>query len=164
MIPAPVLFLPSGHTLKKKGGEGMVMNQKPSGRASSMAGGLLTGLAVSTVITVLFTALAATMVDKQWIGEKDIGYCAMVILLAAPFWGAKTAERRIQRQKLLVCVISGSLYFLLLMAVTALFFGGQYEAVGVTLLLITAGSALTLLLGSGQNRGVKHKKRKRHNR
>lgn len=142
----------------------MVINRKPSGRASSMASGLLTGLAVSAAITVLLTAMAAKMVDMQWIGEKDIGYCAMIILLVAPFWGAKTAQKRIQRQRVVVCLVSGCLYFLMLMGITLLFFGGQYEAVGVTLLLVAAGSALTFLLGNGQNRVGKHKKRKRHNR
>lgn len=142
----------------------MVLNQKPSGRASSMAGGLMTGLAISVVITILLAALSAKMVDMQWIGEKDIGYCAMVILLAAPFWGARTAQKRIQRQRLMVCAISGGLYFLALMGITALFFGGQYEAVGVTFLLITAGSALTVLLGNKRSRAGKSRKRKRHNR
>lgn len=142
----------------------MVTNQKPSGRASSMAGGLLTGWTVSIIVTVLLTALAAKMVDSQVIGEKDIGYCAMVILLAAPFCGTRTAQKRIRRQQLIVSVISGSLYFLTLMGITALFFGGQYEAVGVTLLLVAAGSALTFLLGNRQSGTSKHRKRKMRNR
>jgi len=142
----------------------MVMNQKPSGRASSMAGGLAAGFTVSIAVTVLLCALSAKIVDLQWIGEKDIGYCAMVILLAAPFLGSKTAQKRIQRQRLTVCIISGSLYFLALMGITALFFGGQYEAVGVTMLMVAGGSVLSVLSGEGRNRAGKRRKKKRHNR
>ena len=142
----------------------MVVNQKPSGRASSMPMGLTTGLVTSLGITILLAALSAKMVDMQWIEEKDIGYCAMVILLAAPYGGAVTAQNRIKRQRLLVCAISGGLYFLVLMGITALFFGGQYEAVGVTSLLIVGGTALSVLSGGQHNRAGKRRKKKWSNR
>ena len=142
----------------------MTVNQKPSGRASSMPVGLMTGLVVSLGITVLLAAVSAKLVDMQWVGEKDIGYCAMVILMAAPYGGARIAQKRIKRQRLTVCVISGGLYFLTLLAITALFFGAQYEAVWVTLLLITCGSALTMLTGEGKNRVGKRRNKKRYNR
>ena len=141
----------------------MVMNQKPSGRASSMPMGVLTGLAVSLSVTILLAAISAKLIDIQWIGEKDIGYCAMVILIAAPFAGAKSAQKRIKRQQLMVCGISAGLYFLMLLGITALFFGGQYEAVSVTLLLILAGAALTLLTGNGKHRAGKRRKKKMRN-
>lgn len=142
----------------------MVVNQKPSGRASSMPAGLMAGLVVSLAITVLLAALSAKMVDIQWIGERDIGYCAMVILMAAPFCGARTSQQRIKRQRLAVCAMSGGLYFLSLMGITALFFGGQYEAVGVTLLLVAGGSALTMLIGERTNRVGTRRKKKIYNR
>lgn len=142
----------------------MVTNQKPSGRASSMPTGLLTGLLVSLGITLLLAAVSAKLVDKRWIEEKDIGYCAMVILMAAPFIGNRVAQNRIKRQRLLVCAMSGGLYFLSLMGITALFFGGQYEAVGVTLLLIAGGSALTMLVGNRKKGGRNRKNKKRYNR
>ena len=142
----------------------MVLNQKPSGRASSMVGGLSAGLIGSATITAALAALSAKMVDLQWIGVKDIGYCAMVILIVAPFTGTCIAQNRIKRQRLVVSVISGSLYFLMLMGMTALFFGGQYEAVGVTLLLVFCGTALTLLARERKNRVGKRVKRKMYNR
>ena len=142
----------------------MVVNQKPSGRASSMPSGLVTGLSVSLCATLLLAAVSAKLLDLQWIGEKDIGYCAMVILLTAPFVGSKAAQARIKHQRLMVCAISAGLYFLTLMGITALFFGGQYEAVGVTLLLILCGASLSLLTGNGKNRGGKRGKKRRHNR
>lgn len=141
----------------------MVTNHKPSGRASSLAGGLAAGFSVAIVATVLLCALSAKMVDLQWIDEKDIGYCAMVILMAAPFLGTRTAQKRIQRQQLMVCVLSGSLYFIGLMAITALFFGGKYEAVAVTMLMVAAGTVLSVLTGNRKNRAGKGKKKRRHN-
>lgn len=142
----------------------MTVNQRPSGRASSMLSGLLAGLTLSIGITVLLAGLSAKLVDLQWIGEKSIGYCAMVILMSAPYFGAGLAYRRIKRQRLAVCVMSGGLYFLSLMGITALFFGGQYEAVGVTLLLVIGSVGLSLLVGDGRNRAGKNRKRRKSNR
>ena len=142
----------------------MVTNQKPSGRAASMPMGLLIGLTVSMGITVLLTAICAKLVDMQQIDVKNIGYCAMVILMIAPFCGAKTAQKRIKHQNLMVAAMSGGLYFLTLIGITILFFGGQFEAVGVTLLLIVGGVGLTLLTGGGKNNSGKHRNKKRHNR
>ena len=139
------------------------MNKKPSGRASSMVGGISGGLMWSACITAVLAALSAKMVDLEWIGEKDIGYCAMVILITASFAGSNIAWKKIKRQRLLVCVLSGSLYFLVLMGMTALFFGGQYEAVGVTFLLVICGTSLVLLGGERKNRGGKRLKRKVYN-
>lgn len=141
----------------------MVVNQKPSGRAASMPAGLMTGLGIGIGITLLLCAVSAVMVDTGWIEEKDIGYCAMVILISAPFAGASTAQKRIKRQRLAVCGIFAALYFLVLMGITALLFGGQFEAVGVTLLLIVCGSVLPLLIGERRNRGGKQRKRKMRN-
>ena len=140
------------------------MNQKPSGRASSMPTGLLTGLGVSLAVTILLAVVAAKLIDMEWIGEKDIGYCAMVILMAAPFCGARLSQKKIKRQRLMVCAMSGGLYFLSLLGITALFFGGQYEAVGVTFLLVAGGCTLTLLVGEGNNSPGKRKRKKTYNR
>lgn len=142
----------------------MTVNQKPSGRASSMPAGLMAGLTVSLGVTLLLAVVSAKLVDIQWIGEKDIGYCAMVILMLAPFTGARAAQRKIKRQRLLVSLMSGGLYFLMLMGITALFFGGQYEAVGVTMLLVAGGTGLTLLTGEGNSGVGKRRKKKLYNR
>ena len=142
----------------------MTVNQKPSGRAASMPAGLLTGTALSLGITLLLAALAAWLVLEEVIEETHIGYCVMVILMAASFLGALTACGRIKRQRLLVCMLSGSVYFLLLMSITALFFGGQYEAVGVTGILVFGGSMLAVLSSGSNSREGKRRKRRLRNR
>ena len=54
---------------------------------------------------------------------------------------------------------SGLVYFVTLLAITALFFGGQYEAVGVTgLLVFGASTAVGLLKTQGGKLGSGKKK------
>ena len=87
--------------------------------------------------------------------QENIGYGVMLLLLTASYAGAALASAKVKRRKGLVCLLTGVGYFALLLAVTALFFGGQYSAVGVTALLILAGSgcaALTPALGGKRGR------------
>lgn len=142
----------------------MVLNQKPTGRASSMPTGLLFGAMVSLGITLLAAALIAKLVSAEYIEESGIGYGIMAALLGASFAGALLASGKIKRQRLLVCALSGLLYFLILLGITALFFGGQYEAVGVTGILVMGGALLAALTGGGASRGGKRRKRKIANR
>ncbi len=136
----------------------MIVNQKPTGRAMSMPGGLTIGAVVSLGVTLLFAAVLAKLVDMEKLAWGNIGYGIIVILLLASFSGAMTAYAKIKRQRLLVCGASGVIYFGILLAITALFFGGQYEAVGVTAGLVFGGSACAWLLGlrdGGSRRGKK---------
>lgn len=142
----------------------MTRSQKPSGRASSMPVGLMTGAAASMGITLLGSAVIAKLMDAEKMDENMIGYAVMVMLLTASCAGALISRKRIKHQHLLVCGLTGVLYFLMLMSITALFFGGQYEAVGVTAGLILAGSMLPLLAGNRCQRKEKRRMSVRVNR
>ena len=76
----------------------------------------------------------------------------MIILLAASFLGTAGACGRIKRRAALVSLLSAVVYYLTLIAITALFFGGQYTAMGVTALMMLAGSGTALLLKTGKGR------------
>ncbi|MDD5864063.1 MAG: TIGR04086 family membrane protein [Firmicutes bacterium] len=136
----------------------MVVNRKPTGKAMSIPGGLAVGALFSIGATLLLTAVLAKLVEGETVQQENIGYGVMVILTVSAFTGALVSFGRIKRQRLLVCGLSGLLYFVILMSMTALFFGGQYSSVGVTALLILLGSAVAALLGLKQGGGGRRKK------
>lgn len=138
----------------------MAVNQKPTGRTMSMPGGLAIGGVCSLLITFACAAFLAWLVAEERMQESDIGYGVMVLLLLSSFAGAMAAWGKIKRQRMLVCLLSGIVYFGTLLAVTALFFGGQYSAVGVTALLILCGITLAAMMGLRQGRGSRHRKMK----
>lgn len=125
----------------------MVRNQKPTGRAVSVPAGLATGAAFALVWTIAGAMLIAKLVDSEVMKQESIGYGAMVILVSASFSGAMLSYGRIKRQRVQMCLISGGIYFLLLAAMTSLFFGGQFSGAGVTVILVLAGSAAAILPG-----------------
>lgn len=136
----------------------MVIDRKVTGKAMSIPAGLALGGLGSLAVTLIFSAVLAKLVDAEAVAEESIGYGVMAILLLASFAGAMVSFRRIKRQRLLVCMLSGVVYFGILLSITALFFGGQYEAVGVTGLLVLCGSATAALLGVREKRGGRKQK------
>lgn len=138
----------------------MVVNQKINGRAMSMPGGVLLGGFVSLVCTIAGAALTALLIDREILGEEMMGYGCMLILMGASLLGSLFAWRKVKHQRMVVCLMTGLIYLLMLLALTALFFGGQYEAVGVTALMILSGSGTAVLMGMSPGKGKGPARRK----
>lgn len=140
----------------------MTVNQKVTGTAVSIPVGLTIGAMVSLAITGVLSALTAWLILGGNLLENSVGYCAMVILLISSAAGAAAAIHKIKRLRFQMGMASGGVYFVCLLAATALFFGGQYEGIGVTGLMIFCGCSLVILLGPGrQNRAGCRRRKKR---
>lgn len=133
---------------------------KITGRAMSMPGGLAVGGGVSLGITLAGCSLLAWLVGSERIDWQTIGYWIMAMLLLGSFLGASVACARIKRQRLLVSILAGVVYMGILLSITALFFGGQYDGVMVTMILVLGSSLAAGLLGLRQE-GKKPGSRKR---
>lgn len=137
-------------------------NRKPTGRAMSMPGGLALGAGVSLVLTILLEVALTWMVMNGKLAMEMVGYGIMVQLLATSWLGAAVAMHRIKHRKMLVCMLSGLIYLLTLLCITAMFFGGQYEGIPVTALLVLGGSLAAGLVGAGKRGGgrkpLRHKR------
>jgi putative membrane protein (TIGR04086 family) len=138
----------------------MVSNKKVTGKAMPMVAGLAVGVALSIGITMVLAGLTAHFVLSETISENAIGYAAMAALYLSAALGSLIAARMIKRRRMVVCLATGGIYFLTLLGMTALFFGGQYQGIGVTALVVLGGSGTIGLLGlrQGKGRGIKHKK------
>jgi hypothetical protein len=143
-----------------KGERDMVVNKKVTGKAISMPFGLAIGLTVCIAITLIVAGISANLILNQRIGEGAIGYCALLALLLASSAGAWMAAVLVKRRWMIVCMVVGGCYFLTLLGVTALFFGGQYQGIGATALTILGGSGCVGLLGirAGNSGRKRHKK------
>ena len=141
----------------------MTVNRKPTGMTSSVPGGLACGIGISAVITVLGCLITAKLIDGEIIPWNGCGYAVMVILMLSSWTGATVSRRKIRRRILSVSLASGAGYFLMLMAATALFFGGQYSGVGETALVIFCGSMLGFFTGIQRKPKPNPGKRRRRN-
>ena len=125
----------------------MTMNHKPTGTAMSMPAGLTVGGICSLMITLAMSAVIATMMEREVIAQGNIGYFVIGILLLSTIAGALISFGRIKRRHMIVCLVSGLIYYCILLLITTLCFGGQYQGVGVTGLVVLCGSCCAGLLG-----------------
>ena len=82
-----------------------------------------------------------------------MGYGIILTLLLSTIIGAWISVGRIQRLRMQMCMLSGLCYYLTLLAMTALFFGGQYSGVGITALVVVGGCGTVAILGLGGGKG-----------
>lgn len=127
-------------------------------KAVSTPAGLAFGLIVSIAALSAILTITAKMIHAEKIPEENVGYGVLIALLIASFLGAMTASATIQRRRGLMCLLSGSLLWAVLLSATALFFGGQYRSVGVTGLLIMSGAGAGALIQAREKKGKKRKK------
>ena len=138
----------------------MVSKGKASGLASTIPGGVGLGAALSLAITLIGACVSAWLIHKEIVDENAVGYCSLITLLLASSLGAVLAMNRTKRMRMQVCLLTGASYFLSLLCITALFFGGEYTGIGVTALAVLGGSGAVALMSIRQkkSRGHAHKK------
>ena len=141
----------------------MTLNRKVTGRAMSIPAGLAVSATVSLLVTLLVVVIGANLLSKEILIQENIGYCAMLALLLGSSLGAVTAAKGIKHRKLAVGMMSGGVYYLLLLGITALFFGGQYQGMGVTLILVLGGSLIGAILANRERgKGTVKRRKKSH--
>lgn len=138
----------------------MIRSHKATGRALSMPAGFAIGICLSLGTTLILSALLAKLISTEKLEWEKIGYGIMIILLLTSIIGAKSTCMMTKRRKLVCCMCTGLLYWLSLLMITALFFGGQYSGMGVSGLIILCGSTIVCLQELRGERGRKTNSRR----
>lgn len=139
----------------------MRTQHKAQGGALSMPVGLAAGAAVSIAVTMVICIIGAWMISSEILPQSQIGYCSLLALLAGAMLGAMMAWKKIQRQRLMVCLLSGGVYYALLAAITIAFFDGSFQGMGVSLVTVLLGCVAAALLTNRTHKrktGPKHRK------
>lgn len=116
------------------------------GRAVSVPVGLGISLIITATTTISATAIIAIMISNETIKWTQVGFWIMAVLLISSFLGGKAAIYTIKTQRFLVSIMSGVLYWMFLLCITALLFGGKYGSLWESGALIIAGSITAALI------------------
>lgn len=125
----------------------MFRKVKFGGNTNGVISGAVLGVLVCLLLTLSASAILAWMISAETIDMSSTGYGAIVILVLSSFAGSLVAAEKVKRLRVQMCLITGAAYFLSLLSVTALFFGGQYQGMLVTAIMILIGSMSAALLG-----------------
>ena len=135
----------------------MVLNRKVTGRASSVPAGLVAGVLCELVLTLIISVVSAYLVSAEFVSQDKIGYCAIAVLIMSSIVGTTVTIKRIKKMPIQMAAINGLLFYGLLLAMTALFFGGQYDGMGITLLVVALGSGVGGIMASRKSNRRKQK-------
>lgn len=122
------------------------------------------GTGISMLVTLFGVGILAWLLNTERLQENIIGYATVIILLLSSFAGANMAVSMNKEKRMIISLITGAAYLLTLLACTALFFGGQYQGVGVTGLVVLAGCISTAILGLGRSKKSPRARHKYRNR
>lgn len=141
----------------KRKGEWDMLKQKTGCRPSWIRGALK-GSGTSVICAFLCAAVLAWFVDAEVIKMEQIGYGILVGHLLSVFLGAKTAMAGMGKDGLYAAGTAGGVYYLALLIINGLFFGGNFTGLGVTCILVLLGTTAAVVT-AGEKRS-----RKRHRR
>lgn len=135
----------------------MSNSSKRGRKAYSIPGGMAIAALVSMMVTILFSIVIAHFLNTEQITWSQAGYWIMGMLFVSAFAGGKSAVIAIKHQTIAVSMMSGVLYWGLLLCITALFFGGSFGSLWETAGIIGAGSGTAALITrpTGKGRGRK---------
>lgn len=137
--------------------------KRATGTAVPMAIGMISGVGLGLITTILLSGLVAYLVLTEKLQETSVGYCAAIILASSVGLGCLIATVLIKRMLMQVCIGVGGSYYGMLLVITALFFGGNYRGMGVTALVVF-GTALAVGLLKLHNNERKQRARKKYRR
>ena len=123
----------------------MKTSQSRKGRSIPLS--ILVGIGASILLTLIVAAIAALLLASERIGIHAVSAIASITVATAAGIGSWVSAKLAEKQRMQVCLITGTGYFLLLLAMTALFFGGSYGQVPVRLLFVLLSSAFVGILG-----------------
>lgn len=139
----------------------MRVDRKPSGLAASFPKGLMVGTLAAMVSTLALSALLAALIASGTVREGNLGYGVMALLFVSAALGGFVAYRRIKHRRALVFLGAAVCYLVTLTALTALFFGGQFDGFFPTAMLIIGGSGSAFLLSARAGKGGRRSKKYR---
>ena len=140
----------------------MTVNRKVTGTAATIPAGLSIGILTAMTSLVVFTWITAILIDRELLPWDQSGYGVMIILILSSWIGAATASGRVKRRKTLICMVNGGIFYIVLLIITALFFGGKYSGVVESGLLVFCGSVLGIFSKSSGNIKRNGRKYRRH--
>ena len=130
----------------------MTVNRKVTGTASTIPEGLAVGVFMALAAMFLGSFVAAMLIHQEIMDWEHMGYAVMGILIVSSWIGAVVSSGKIKRRRFLICMASGTVYFIVQLVMTGLFFGGKYSGVGETGLLIFCGSMLGVFIKQPESR------------
>lgn len=124
----------------------------------SMPGGIAVGVGISLVLSVLGCMLSAWLIGNEKIGESGIAMAGYAVTAVAALLGCWIAVMLVNGRRMQVSLLTGLGYYLTLLAITAMFFEGQFSGIAVPAAIIGVdAAAIGFLTAKSKNKQNSHR-------
>ena len=106
---------------------------------------------MAILIMILLVSILVGMIMSDKVNTTQPGYYIMGILFVSSFVGALVSGMIIKRRWIFVSVLVGMACYLILLLTTAIVFGGRFQGVAVTGVMIMMGSLASGAIGVGMH-------------
>ena len=110
------------------------------------------GLVVGSIVTVFAALMTSALIYAEKIEEDKVVYGITISLILGSFMGASASALKTDEKKMIICIISGAMYLITLLCLTACFFGGRYENVRGTIILVMGSTMASALIAMRSRR------------
>lgn len=131
----------------------MVGKRKMSGQGVTIPAGIAIGVITSVAVMLMGALLISFLVMNETVPINGIGLGAMCVLVLAAAAGAWLATVLTRQKKLLVSGLTALIFYLVLLSITAVFFGGMFAGMCIVALMILLGAGATVLFGLRKKSG-----------
>jgi len=138
----------------------MIKKRKMKKEETNSVQKIFAGITVSALVASVSTGLFAIMIYEEIIPEGSVGYCSLVTLLISSITGASVATSKCGKEKIYISLIIGIVYCALLMTITALFFGGEFRGIWVTIMVVLSGCMIAIITKRNRNNHLKLRRNK----
>ena len=120
-----------------------------------LVGPLIVGVVVGMVITLVIAGFGSYLIAIEKTPEQSADWIVVLGVLAGSIASSAVVKAKAQGMGILGGFAGGALYFVGLLCVAAIFFGGVTRSVVITALVVLCGSGLTCL---ARRKGGKQRK------
>ena len=135
----------------------MVRQARGKGKIPVIPAAVGIGLGAAWILTILGAVVMTFALAGETISIDSMGFGIVVILFVSTFAASMVATWYAKGKKMQISLITAGVYFLTLLAMNAIFFGGEYRGVGVYLLVVILSGAVAAFVGMGGGKSRKHK-------
>jgi hypothetical protein len=134
-------FYSLAHNLPMKGERGMAKTKQKTVRAGKMPFALVMGWLAGIICTLLLASAWAQMILSETVGQSSAAGGSIVITAISAAVAAWVSALIAKKRWLQMCLVAGGMYFVTLLSLGGILFGGTFSGVGTG--LITALGAST---------------------
>ena len=125
----------------------MSYKKKRSVKSANPVTAIVLGAGCTLVLSIAFCAVITSLVNDGSTSIHSTGIWIYAVHGTCSFLGAMAAAMVADVKRVQVCLLTALVYFLCLLAMTALLFGGQYSGIIMSAMMVMVGGLTAGLLG-----------------